>query len=137
MRGAGQFFEGLAVSLADWAGGKAQPIDRAAVHLLDYFEQLSGLRTNGGLGLNPLQPSEVEAWSRLMGVKLRPWEAKALFKMDAAFVARVSQPKKEESSKTIDARDGAAVGAQMARLASSSSKTKRKPRHGSQPPADH
>lgn len=89
------------------------------------------------MGLNPLQPSELEAWSRLMGVKLRPWEVQALFKMDAAFLTRINSTKPKKDAQQIDARDGAAVSAQFMRLAAPDTKRK-KTRHGrSNPPADH
>lgn len=48
-----------------------------------------------GLGLHPLTYVDVEAWSRLYGVRLTPWELDTLFELDAAAlrIAASNQPR--------------------------------------------
>lgn len=42
-------------------------------------------RSGGGMeGLAPLSYQAVEAWARLMDVRLHPWEVDALMELDAA-----------------------------------------------------
>lgn len=62
------------------------------------------------MSINPLQPSEVEAWCRLMQIELTPWEAETLFKMDAAFLDRLTKKgKKSRISAKASADDPQAV----------------------------
>ena len=55
------------------------------------------------MGPNPVQPSEVEAWCRLTGYRLSPWEVETLFAMDRAFLSRVNKPRKESETTSASA----------------------------------
>lgn len=51
------------------------------------FETYLDLRGTSGAGLNganPLAPSELEAWARLQGLALTPWEVDTLLAMGRA-----------------------------------------------------
>lgn len=52
--------------------------------LVDAFFELHGTRTSTLGGTGPLLPSEIEAWCRLQGLALTPWEADTLMAMDRA-----------------------------------------------------
>lgn len=45
------------------------------------------------MSVNPLQPSEVESWFRLMQIEPTPWEVDTIFRMDAAFLERLHHKK--------------------------------------------
>ena len=47
------------------------------------FVELSGTRL-AGEALQPITCTEIEAWQRLQGVRLTPWEADTLLAMDRA-----------------------------------------------------
>lgn len=58
------------------------------------------------MAINPLQPSEIEAWCRLMDIQPTPWEVRTLLRMDAAFLARLSKPKpSQKMGQTVDVND--------------------------------
>jgi hypothetical protein len=62
--------------------------------MLEWFFSLTSLHTAGSMTINPLQPSEVEAWFRLMRIEAEPWEVDAIFRMDAAFLERLNAKSK-------------------------------------------
>ena len=74
------------------AEGKRADVPREAEHLLTWFYDLSGLHTSG-MAINPLQPSELAAYFRLVGEAPTPWEMRTLLRMDRAFLERLSKPK--------------------------------------------
>jgi hypothetical protein len=87
-----KFFEALAERLVGIiADGKGE-VPREAEHLLTWFYDLSGLHTSG-MAINPLQPSELAAYFRLVGEAPTPWEVRTLLRMDRAFLDRLSKPK--------------------------------------------
>lgn len=53
---------------------------RAAEHIYSIYWQVAAFRDPMG---GALLPSEVEAWARLTNTRILPWEARALFVMDA------------------------------------------------------
>lgn len=53
------------------------------------FFELSAARSGGGLGPNPIAPSEIEAWARLMRVPLEPHHAAMLMAMDRLWIDHV------------------------------------------------
>jgi hypothetical protein len=80
-----------------------------AQYLLDWFFALCGLHTSG-MSVNPLQPTEVEAWFRLMRIEPTPWEADTIFRMDAAFLERMhSKSKGRKSIAKADVNDPQAI----------------------------
>ena len=113
--GAVPFFASVADDLAAWAGGKERDVGSFAAHLLGIFEAINGFRMHGASGLQPLQPSEIEAWSRLTGQPINPWQAETLFAMDRAFMAHVSKTKPDKDR--VDADNGTAVVALMSSFA--------------------
>jgi len=48
------------------------------------FIALANTTMTGTSGCEPIQPSELEAWSRLTGVSLKPWQVGLIFDMDNA-----------------------------------------------------
>lgn len=54
------------------------------------FVQLSSTRQSG-MGANPIAITEVEAWCRLQGVTLSPWELDTLLAMDSAALNEVNR----------------------------------------------
>lgn len=61
--------------------------------ILEWFHDLAGLHTSG-MSVNPLQPSEIEAYFRLVGEEPTPWEVRTLLRMDHAFLDRITKPKR-------------------------------------------
>lgn len=58
-------------------------------HIWGWFWELdSGRQT--GMGISLLSYSEIEAWSRLRGVRLDPFELRAIKAMDVARVSAAS-----------------------------------------------
>ncbi len=75
-------------------------------YLLDWFWELSALRSGGFSAPNPIPPTEVEAWSRLTGIRLEPWEARMILKVDRYFISAFT--KEEQKHKFMideDQRD--------------------------------
>lgn len=65
------------------------------------FLELSGQRMGNGFGPNPLQYTEIEAWQRMKGRRLRAWERNALLSMDRAYLvecAELAKPPEEQVS---------------------------------------
>lgn len=52
--------------------------------LVDTYFDLRGTSGAGLGGFNPLAPTEIEAWARLQGLQLTPWEVDTLLAMDRA-----------------------------------------------------
>lgn len=73
-------------------------VSEEAAHLVTWFQELSTTRATGFSGPESLRPSDVLAWSVLFGVSVTPLEARALFSMDAAYMAAMSKAREEYSS---------------------------------------
>lgn len=58
--------------------------------LWDMFAQLSFARRTGGFGVSPLAIADIEAWCRLNGVRLTPWEFDTLLAVDAVMVTEAA-----------------------------------------------
>lgn len=52
-------------------------------YLLDWFLELDAARGSSGFGPSPIGYSEIEAWARLTGRLLLPWEVLTLRHLDA------------------------------------------------------
>jgi hypothetical protein len=98
-------------------------------YLLEWFFSLVGLHTSG-MSVNPLQPTEVEAWFRLMGIVPSPWEVDTIFRMDAAFLERLHNKKSRKGKAMVDAQDGAAVSGLFRSLGPRKSNGSMISRHG-------
>lgn len=62
-----------------------------AWYLWEYFLRMSARRTGNGYGPNALSSAEVEAWARLNGVRLAPFEAEALDGLEARFLSHYAK----------------------------------------------
>jgi hypothetical protein len=67
------------------------------------------------MAVNPLQPTEIEAWARLMRVTLTPWEARTLFRMDQAFLSRIAAKTNAPTKGTVVSVDDPQAGAALMR----------------------
>lgn len=59
------------------------------------FGQIGRSRPSG-FGVSPVSLVEIEAWQRLFGVTLTPWEIETIIEVDAVFVVRASSKEKKE-----------------------------------------
>jgi len=108
----------------------ALPFDDLPVevqHLWGWFCDLSGARSGNGYGGNPISHIEIEAWSRLSGIRLTPWEVAVLRRADSAFLAATYEKSAATSRaasepKQIRADDAASVTALFAGLKARSEK---------------
>lgn len=70
---------------ASLTGGKDKPPD-AGRELWNAFQGLSATRTYHPAGPNPIQPSEIVAWCRLLRLPLSPHHADILLAMDQVWL---------------------------------------------------
>lgn len=82
-------------------------------YLWVWFCELSSARTSNGYRLNPITFPEIDAWTRLMGVRPTPWETSVLRRMDAAVLSVLNKP---SGGKDISAKDAAGVKSLFAGL---------------------
>lgn len=54
------------------------------------FNELSGARVPGGMGIGPITLSEIAAWQGVFGVRLTPWEVETILAIDRAVLSVVS-----------------------------------------------
>jgi hypothetical protein len=68
-------------------------LPRLAAHVWGWFIELARCRTYGGMG-NPLPISyrDVVAWRDMTGVEPEPWELKAIFAIDVAWLDSLPKP---------------------------------------------
>lgn len=59
-----------------------------ASHVWSYFLSIHQGRSYGISGPNPVSYQDIEAWSRLTGWTLTPWELSAVKKLDAVFLSK-------------------------------------------------
>lgn len=73
----------------------------AAVEQLWELFMSWAVHRRSGMGLHPLTFTDAEAWCRLYGVRLTPWELDTLFELDAATlrVAAANQRSAEEAER--------------------------------------
>lgn len=62
-----------------------EPFPDLAAHVWGWFQELSTGRT-GGFGPNPLTWECIDAWARLTGTRLAPWEVRAIKALDLAYL---------------------------------------------------
>lgn len=63
------------------------------LYLWGWFMRLCAARGSSGFGPNPLSYAELDAFARLMGVTLQPWEVDTLRDLDVEFMRSVAQAK--------------------------------------------
>lgn len=57
-------------------------------------------RGSNGFGLNPISFSEIDAWQRLAGEVLRPWELQAIRRMDLVVIEHANSKVAEATQGT-------------------------------------
>lgn len=65
-------------------------------YLLGYFMEIGPVAA-GGFGVAPVSHAEIEAWQRNTGIRLDPWEARAIRRASVAFV-RTSHEAADENA---------------------------------------
>ena len=60
-------------------------------HLLDWFAELNAGRTGNGFGANPITWEGLDAWARLTGRDLRPWEVGLLRALDRTYLLAMKE----------------------------------------------
>lgn len=63
------------------------------------FLELSETRRSNGFGPEPLSYSEMEAWGRLTGRRLQPWQVRLIKQLDHEFMANHAKQAKKDSKK--------------------------------------
>jgi hypothetical protein len=63
------------------------PIPPEVRPLWDVFVTLAACRRSGGMGASALCLADIDAWCRLVGATLTPWELETLIAVDAAALA--------------------------------------------------
>lgn len=66
----------------------AEPMPESVAKLWDAYRALAGTRARSAEGIAPIACVEIEAWQRMSGVALTPWEFGTLLLIDRA--ARVA-----------------------------------------------
>ena len=61
----------------------------------EWFWELSSGRGHTGFGPQPLSWQDMEAWARISGIELQPWQALVFRAMDQAWLAAVAKRSKD------------------------------------------
>lgn len=96
----------LCEALREQLSGKLAKPPEAGLLLWNLFAELSGRRTYFQGGANPIQPSEIEAYCRLMRQPLEPHHVEILFALDAVWMEAVMSRSNEapDGVKTLPQR---------------------------------
>lgn len=70
-------------------GPPVPPVVRELWHT--YMQLAASRRT--GMGMSPLTLADIDAWQRLHGVRLTPWELDTVIDLDAASMAALAKQK--------------------------------------------
>lgn len=70
-----------------------EPLPYVVQHLWTWFLELHRSRSGSGFGPNPIGYVEIDAWQRVNGTRLTPWETEVMFILDAAYIASIPLPK--------------------------------------------
>jgi len=73
------------------AGLRVPEIPAALEHLWGWFCEISAARSGNGGGPNPIAFTEIEAWARLTGRRIRPRDVEAIMLLDGAFFAHLGE----------------------------------------------
>jgi len=66
---------------------KPPSIPDGGQHIWRAFREISRARGGNGFGPNPLAWTEIDAWARLTGTLLEPWEVRAIREIDDVILA--------------------------------------------------
>ena len=69
------------------------PVPPGAEALWQAFNELSGARVPGGMGIGPITLSEIAAWQDVFRVRLTPWEVETILAIDRAALTAVNEPR--------------------------------------------
>ncbi|OYW62688.1 MAG: hypothetical protein B7Z31_00010 [Rhodobacterales bacterium 12-65-15] len=67
---------------------EAPSLPPLAAHVWSYFAELSRFRGSNGFGANPITPTGIKDWCWLAGMKLDPWEIRAIALLDEAYLRK-------------------------------------------------
>lgn len=67
------------------------PVPFQLAHLLEWFGELNAGRTDIRVGANPLTWEGMDAWARLTGRDLRPWEVGLLRALDRTYLLAMKE----------------------------------------------
>lgn len=72
-----------------------------AMHLWEWFRDLSFRRLPGGFGPSPITFGEIAAWQSLRRIRLDSWELDALLELDTLFLELVTPPAKPAPGSSV------------------------------------
>lgn len=75
----------------------APPLPQGCEDLWRIFDELHGCRGSNGFGLTRISFVELDAWQRVSGAKLLPWELEAIRKADGAFMRRWNEAHRQQT----------------------------------------
>lgn len=84
------------------AGARPDPsmitpeVPRCCMTIVAAFGQLSAARP-AGMGMSAIPPTEIDAWQRLYGLRLTPWELDTLTAMDGAAMSVYVESERKRS----------------------------------------
>jgi hypothetical protein len=86
-------------SIEKRTGQRPKELDEAeipleAAHVWAWFCDLHSARSSSGFGPNPISYSEIAAWGKLTGERVRRHEVKLLRQLDTLFLAEAADGKK-------------------------------------------
>lgn len=62
-----------------------------ARHIWEWFLELHSARGSNGFSSNPIEYTQIKAWSELTGASPEPWEIKAIKSMDNALLEELAK----------------------------------------------
>ena len=75
----------------------AREIPEGGEYLWAWFQELSSGRGNNGFGPIAIPWSDIDAWARIAGIPLAPFEALALRSMDVAFLSACAEVQRKQN----------------------------------------
>lgn len=78
-----------------WRLENPPPLSPYVVHVWRWFCDLAQTRPINGMALARIPRTEIAQWERDEGVRLEPWERRAILALDAAYVATMTPKKKD------------------------------------------
>lgn len=78
---------------------RSAPLPSAGVYLWDVFMRLHSRRSSNGFGLSPITWGDLDAFIRLTGIRLAPWEVEAIEDLDRAFMTEQARQSRDQMEK--------------------------------------
>ena len=76
----------------------APPLPPELAHVWRWFGELHATRQHGEFGAQPICYAEIEAWARLTGTGIQPFEVAALLAVDNSFLTANEKTKAPNGS---------------------------------------